>query len=262
MADPNPAGGNPAAGDPNPANNPGTGNRDPNNPGTGDANDPTKLFVSKDDFGKTAAHIRGLGDQLKTLASTAITADKLVELLGLEKDEESGKFRMPQSKTPAAGAQQRPEDDPVMKRVKALEKQLADEQQKVADERARTESNTRDTALIAALQKAGAINPTRDYVHLVGKVTKSEKGYVARVADEYGAEKDVDVDGFAEQYLKQNPELKKTTQQGGSGTPPGAGSKPGMRPGSTIIPKSQWSDINFMVKNRKLFDSGDYVRGD
>ena len=255
MADEQPGHGNP----PTPA----TGDKPPDNkPGTG-ADDLTKLFVSKEDFGKTAGHIRGLGEKLNALAASALTADKLVEILALEKDEATGKFRLPKAPDPPAnGTPPRGEDDPVMKRVKALEQQVADKNKEIADERARAEATTRDTALISALQKAGAINPNRDFVHLRDKVAKGDKGYTAKTVDEYGAEHDSDLDAFAEQYLKQNPELKKATQQGGSGTPPGPGSKPGMRPGSTVIPKSQWGDVQFMVDNRKKFESGEYLRGE
>lgn len=242
-------------------NQPGTpGNAQPGAPGTPGTEDAPK-YVTAEDFGKTAALISGMQKTLKDLQSGILTADKLAEFGLLEKDETAGTYK-PKASQPQSAPKPKNDDDPVVARVKALEKQLADAKREKEDADRRMLETERDRAIIAALTKAGAVNPERDYVHLTSKVARGESGYSAKGRDQYGSETDLALDDFAEQWLKSNPELRRTAAQSGSGTPHNAPGKSGKTAsGATVIPRSQWSDMSFFMANKTKFDSGEWVRG-
>ena len=231
-------------------------------PGTGDA----PQYVTTADFGKTAALISGLQKTLRTLVEGNLTADKLVELGLLEKGESDGLYKpkAPGTKQePKPGQQQRPDDDPVILRVKNLEKQLADAKREGEDADKRVAQSELNRAVIGALTKAGAINPDRDFVHLASKVSKGESGYTGKGKDKYDQEIDVGVEDFAEAWLKANPELRAAKSQPGSGTPSGGAGGTGAKApnGATVITRAQWSDMSWFMTNKAKFDKGEYVRG-
>ncbi len=202
-----------------------------------------------------------MNKSLETLASGALTPDKLVELGLLEKDDTGYKPKaVAAPKEPKQPA--RPEDDPVIQRVKTLEQELANEKKAKAEVQQQSEASERDRAVIAALNKAGAVNADRDVVHVAGKVLKGDKGYYVKAQDKYGADIQLPLDEAVELFLKANTELRKNAAAPGSGTPPGGGAPgTGPRPGQTVIPKSQWADMAWFSINQAKFHSGEYVRG-
>jgi len=249
--------------EPNTPGQPGTGQPGgtPPIPGTDDTEN---KYLSKEEFGRTAAVISGLQKTLKELPGQLLTLDRLAEVGLLEKVDVDGvpTFRPKSSQAPKPeGEKKRTDDDPLMQRVKTLEGQLA--QKTKAEEETKTQlaESEKRTALTAALTKAGAVNADRDYVHLSSKVVKGEKGFGGRGEDKYGTEIDLTIDEVAEAFLTANPELKKATAQPGSGTP--TGGTAGFNGAGTgkVIAKSQWSDTNWFMANRAKFHSGEYVRG-
>jgi hypothetical protein len=228
------------------------------NPGT--EGDPQYVTVA--DFGKTAAVISGLQKTLKELSGGVLTLDKLAEVGLLEKDD-TGAFKPRGVKSePPQQQQKRDDNDPVVQRLKTLEKQLADERREKEELAKAGLENEKRSSLVDALTKAGAINPGRDVVHIAAKFAKDADGkFVTKGRDKYGSEVDLTADEFAELFLKENPELRKTQSQPGSGTPSGAQQRQGGKPGQTVVPRAQWQDMNYFMANKAKFDSGEYVRG-
>lgn len=223
-------------------------------PGTGSL-DPSK-FVSVEDFGKTAAMIRGLQKTIENLSTGALTADKLAELGLLEKGDD-GSFK-PRSAAPGDKKPAPPADDPLKKELDALKKQLADKDAEVESERRKVEETERNRAVIAAMSKAGAVNADRDFVHLAGKVVKSEKGgYVVKGADKYGSEIEIPLEQFTGSWLKENPELLRAQAGSGTGSRPGQGGQQG----GNVIPKEVWKDPAWYQANRAKVISGELQLG-
>lgn len=209
--------------------------------------------------------IRGLDDTLKALQGGMLTLDTLatVGLLDVEEIDGKKQYKPKSSTPPAEKPKPRADDDPLFQRVKTLESQLEKARKdKEAADNAVAEKN-RDTAIIEALREAGALNPQRDFMHLIPKVLKTDAGYFAKGTDEAGYEVELTLPNLAKEFLKANPELKKAASGGGSGTPgtPGSGGTQQLRPGQQIIPKSQWQDMNWFMANKAKFDSGEYQRG-
>ena len=252
MADTNLPGGSPGT--------PPPGGAAPPNPGTDD-NKPE--YVSREDFGKTAALIGGIQKTLKDLPGSLLTLDKLAEVGLLEKVDDAGVISYrPKSSQPKPDDKAKPReaDDPLLLRLKSLEGELARKTKAEEEGKALLAESEKRSALTAALTKAGAVNADRDFVHLVGAVGKGEKGFVGKGTDKYGTETELTIDEVAEAFLKLNPELRRAQAQPGSGSPqPGNGSV--TAGGGKVIPKAQWSDMNFFVANRAKFHSGEYVRG-
>jgi hypothetical protein len=244
----------------------GTGTGDPKPAGTGEGFDP-QLFVDRKTFDGVAAALRRFEGSLKSIQDAQLTSDKLVELGVLEKAED-GVYR---PKAHVAGNGDGPDgkgkpkpDDEWKKRMETtvanLNTKLADKDKELAAERERVEQSERKRAVIAALTKAGAVNPERDHVHLVGQVQRVDGNLVAKGKDEFGAETTVTLDDLAIAYLKTNPELARAQAQTGSGTPAGGGSGAGGSTGK-VIPKAQWNDAAFMAANKKRFDTGELTYG-
>lgn len=204
--------------------------------------------------------IGGLQKTLRDLSGGMLSLDKLAEL-GLVEKAEDGSFKAKLAVTAPKPAEKKAEDDPITLRVKALEGQLAEE--KKAKEQLVKDAETRDlnSAVIAALSKAGAHNPDRDFVHLTAKVLKGANGYVVAGKDKYGADIELTLDEHADGFLKANPELRKSQQLAGSGTPPGGAPAGQMKGTGKVIPKATWSDMNWFAQNSAKFQSGEYLRG-
>jgi hypothetical protein len=158
---------------------------------------------------------------------------------------------------------QRAEEDPLFQRVKTLESQLEKARREKEDSDKAVAAQARDTAIIESLRNAGAVNPQRDFMHLREKVQKGDSGYFATGKDEAGYDVEVKLDDLAKEFLKTNPELRKATTGGGAGSPNGGqgGGQQQVRPGQTVIPKSQWTNMDFFMANKRKFDTGEYVRG-
>jgi hypothetical protein len=226
------------------------------NPGTGSTQlDPSK-FVSTEDFGKTAAMIRGLQKTLETLAGTAMTAEKLVEM-GLAEKGDDGTYK-PRSAQQEPGKKPAAADDPLRKELDLLKKQLADKDAAIAAEQKKLEENERNRAVIAALSKAGAVNAERDYVHLAGKVERTDQGFTVKGKDKYGTEVPIPIEEFAAGWLKDNPELLRAQAGSGSGTMPGRDAGTG---GGNVIPKDVWKDPVWYQANRAKVLSGELQLG-
>ena len=228
-------------------------------PGTPEGGDKAPEFLTKEEFGRTAAMIRGLNESLQNMQKGMLTPDSLAQFGLIEKGED-GNYR-PKAAAPKDDKNVKPrEDDPVIQRVKALEAQLAEERRLKEETQRQIEDTNITNALITALSEAGAVNAKRDYVHLKPEVFKGDKGYLAKGRDKWGAEEDIPLLKHAEDFLKKNPELAKAANTGGSGTPTGPQPK-GVPAGSKVISRAQWSDMTFYVANRGKFESGEYIRG-
>ena len=212
--------------------------------------------------------IRGLSDGLKALQGGMLTLDALAQVGLLEAEEVDGKKQYkPKGSTTPAGApapKARADDDPLFQRVKTLEAQLekARKDKEVADT-AVTESS-RDNAIIEALREAGAVNPQRDFMHLKSKVLKGDTGYFAKGVDEAGYEVEVKLPDLVKEFLKTNPELRRAVTQGGAGSPAGGQQgqgAPNLRPGQQVVPKTQWSNMDWFMNNRAKFATGEFLRG-
>jgi hypothetical protein len=177
-------------------------------------------FISKDDFGRTAALINRMNKAIEGLAGGMLSLDKLVELGLLEKDGESFKAKVT---SPAQKKEGGNAGDPEWKlEIDKLNAEIRKRDEALVNERKKTAETDRKSAVIAALTKAGAVNPERDHVHIFSAVEKGENGYFVRGKDEYGAESQVSLDDHVNSYLKANPELRKAATQPGAGTPKGS----------------------------------------
>jgi hypothetical protein len=225
--------------------------------------DPTK-FVDVETFGKTAAKLRGIESTVTDISKRTLSLDTLVEI-GLLAKGEDGKYAVkaaaPQKPEPQAGGEPKPDPqvakltDELAKVRKALD--AKDKEARDNAERAATQAKA--DAIKTALADAGAVKPSRDYVHLMGVVSAKEGGgYVIASKDKYGNDVETPLADFIKQFLAENPELVKPQGQAGSGTPQGGG--PRTKTGATLIPRAQWQDMGWYAKNAEKFKSGEYVR--
>jgi len=209
-------------------------------------------FVTAADFGKTAALV---GDMKKQLGGM-LTADTLVEA-GMFERGEDGKLKL-KAVTPPEPP--KPGTDPNSEATKKFEAELAKMQSQLASERKARETAEaqaieaeRNRTIQEALTKAGAVNPQRDYVHLQSAVKRKDDGtLVAVTKDKWGADIEVPVEEFANQWLTSNPELKRATTQQGSGAPAGGGTLP-----ANTVPRSKMQDTNWYMANREKILSGE-----
>jgi hypothetical protein len=224
-------------------------------------------YVTVEDFGKTAAKIRGIEGSLADLSKKGISLDTLVEIGLLEKADD-GKYRRPaaQQATPPQQQQQqqqqqRPEDSPLAREVAELRKQMSAKDEELKREREKQAATVKADTVKSALAKAGAVRPERDYVHLLGKVEQRQDGtYFVKGIDKYGNPEEITLDKFCEAFLTENPELMKAQNQPGSGTPAGNGGGNDSKRGK-VVPKETWSDMDWYAKNAEKFRTGEFVRG-
>lgn len=222
-------------------------------PGTGAG----PQYVTVEDFGKTAAMIRGIQKSLETINTSALTADKLAELGLLEKADD-GTFHAKQAAQ--GGKDKPPADDPIKRELDALKRQLAAKDEEVASERRKVEQAERTRAVIEALTDAGAINPQRDHVHLVSQIERSEAGeFAAKGRDQYGSEVAIPLKNYVGDWLKANPDLMKAQGGTGTGAMPGQGAR-GTQTGN-VVPKAVWTDMSWYARNRDKIMNGEITLG-
>ena len=225
------------------------------NPGTGSF-DPTK-FVSTEDFGKTAAMIRGIQKSLETINTAALTAAKLAELALLEKAED-GTIRARQAQS-GGKDKQPPADDPIKRELDQLKRQLAAKDEEVAAERRKLEEAERSRAIIEALSEAGAVNAQRDHIHLLSQIERGDDGqFGAKGKDKFGGDIGIPLKEYVGQWLKANPDLMKPQGGTGTGTLPGQGTR-----GSSgdVVPKSTWTNMDWYMANQDKIIKGELVLG-
>lgn len=228
------------------------------NAGTGQI-DPA-LFLTKEEFGRTAAMIGGIKKALDGLTAGQLTLDRLTELGLLDKGED-GSYKPKLARKPDP---KNPETEPWKAEIDGLKTQIRAKDDENARLKQSMENAERDRLLIAALTEKGALNAARDVVHLIGTVKKNGAGqWMGSGKDQYGVETEIDLGTAAEAFLKANPELKKAPPGGGSGTPAGGGTdNSGGTGGAKMIPKAQWQDMDWYAKNAEKFRAGEYVRGE
>ncbi len=212
----------------------------PGQPAHNAGDKPTVEYVTKEDFGKTAAFIRGLNDKLESLAKNVPTMETFVQL-GLFEKGEDGAYKPKAVQAPSRKNDQEPEWKAQLDQLQAQIKQRDDA---LAAERKRAAETEKKSAVISALTKAGAVNPERDYIHIIQAIENGEKGYFARSKDEFGADKQIPLDQAVQDFLKTNPELAKPSGHAGSGTPAGDGTAPA-GPGQFTV--------DYFIKNRDKF---------
>lgn len=232
----------------------------PIEPGTSTQLDPSK-FVTQEAFNGAAAMISRMNKALESFTAQKPLAEQLAELGLIEKGDD-GSYKPRGATTPQPGGK-KPEDDPTARELAALKKQLADKDADLEARDRRAAELDRNRAVTAALGKAGAVNPDRDFIHVAGNVIKNENGeYVVRGKGVYGEDVDTPLEAFAADWLKKNPELMRATTMPGSGAPAKTGQPGGAASGARLIPSSQWKDMNWYAANRSKFLTGEYARGE
>jgi len=182
-------------------------------------------YVTQAAFDKTAAMIGRLLKGVEALTSTALTAEKLVELGLVEKDA-AGVLKAKAAEAPKPEAKVEDKPDPRMTQMEARLAAMAAEA-KTKDEAIAAADvargiQDRNQAARAALAKANGVNPDRDYIHVADKLVKNEAGeWVLPSKDQYGVDIFTPIAAIAEKYLKDNPELARATVTTGTGTTPG-----------------------------------------
>lgn len=173
-------------------------------------------FVKQSDLNPTAALIRGLKESVEALKGQN-PLETLVSLGLLEKASD-GSYR---PKVAGTSAKKDNEPEPEWKvELKKMQEQLAAKDRQLAAEKQQREQAELRSAVIAALEKAGAVNPGRDYVHVIQQVKRAEDGsfFVSKTND-YGVEEKGSLEAAFIEFLKANPELRKASGHAGSGTP-------------------------------------------
>lgn len=242
--------------DPDPAD--GNGAKEP------PAFDPAK-YVSADDFGKTAAKLRGVEKTLGDLSGKTLTRESLFDVLaeaGIVEKTDDGKFRS-RGAEPAGAKKESAPDPKLILLEKEVEKyRLRDEtrQKELDDERAASKKQKIETTVIGVLNKAGAVRAERDHLHVTNVVQIADDGtYYVKEMDKYRNEVNTPLEEYVAKFLESNPELRRAATKEGSGTP-----RPGGKDanGATSIPRAQWLDMDWYAKNQAKFQSGEYTRGD
>lgn len=181
----------------------------------------TPEYLTKEEFSRSAAYIRGLSEKLDSLTKSVPTMDLFVTLGLIEKDGDTYK-----PKTAAAPAPQpKPagiQPDPVVEMEARFQSELKKRDDALAAERRKAADTEQRGAMVEALTKAGAVNAGRDVVHMSGVVKNASGQFVQVVKDQFGADTEVPLEQAAANFLKTNPELKRASGHPGSGTPNGS----------------------------------------
>lgn len=222
--------------------------------------------IPPEDFGRTAAIVDGLKKSVQDLIGSALTGDKLkstlpevLEGLGLVEKAEDGTYR---AKGAAAGDPKAKTGTPteaetrLANRIAALEADLKKQHEAAKEKDKKIEQEKQKSALISALTEAQALNPGRDYVHLLDKLEADANGnYVVTLPDENGIDRQFGLKDAVGKYLDANKELKRTSAAPGGGAPAGGGS--GKPPAAGVIPKATWSDPAWWAANSEKVMKGE-----
>ena len=219
---------------------------------TGDPSQNTPQYVTQEAFNGTAAMISRMNKTLEGLTGGMLTFDKLAEV-GLVEKQADGTFK-PKTVTAAPAAKPAAGDPPEWKaetdrlnaEIKKRDDALAAERRKAADTEQRG-------AIIDALNQSGAVNASRDVVHVQGIVKNASGQYVQMTKDQYGADVEVPLDQAVATFLTANPELRRAQGRPGSGTPTGGGT--GNFTGTTAS-REMLSDPVWYAKNREAIMNG------
>src|SRR6266540_6901376 len=154
----------------------------------------TPDYLTKDEFNRTAAFIRGMNEKLETLTKSVPTMDAFVSM-GLFEKADDGSYKVKAAPAPKPTQQQQQAADPEWKaEIDKLNTQLKQRDDALVAERRRAAETEQRSAVVEALSKAGAVNASRDHLHL-GGITKNTSGkYVQIIKDEFGADKEVALD--------------------------------------------------------------------
>jgi hypothetical protein len=201
-----------------------TGNTDQNANGN-------PQYVTQDAFNGTAAIISRMNKTLESIINGMLSLDKLADI-GLVEKAADGTFK-PKTSTAAATVKKDGQPDPVAEMEAKFQAELKKRDDALAAERRKAADTEQRSTVIEALTKAGAVNPSRDVVHLTG-ITRNDAGqFVQKTKDQYGADVEVSLEDAVGNFLKVNPELKKASGHPGSGTPAG-NNTPGFMGGKDV----------------------------
>ena len=181
-----------------------------NKKGTEETTQQQPNYLTKEEFGKTAAFLRKLSEENESLRS-------MVSAI-VEKTEDGG-FRLKgiQPEAPA-----KPEKSDPMAEVEKLRLEIKKRDELLAEEKNRAATTAKKAALIDVMSKANAVNPQRDVVHIFDMVKQNDQGeYVVTDKDENGLQVDVSINNYVSKWLSSNPELVKPSAKAGSRTPSG-----------------------------------------
>jgi hypothetical protein len=205
-------------------------------------------YLTKQEFNGTAAMIRQMNETVTGLKAVN-PFDSLVTAGILEKKPD-GTYG-PKSATPAKKDEAVPE---WQRQIDELRSQGVAKDKALQAERDARAAGELKSAVVAAFGKAGAVNPERDYVHVLPSVVRGEDGTFHTVnKDQFGVETKVPLADAFTAFLKSNPELQRAAGRPGSGTPNG-GNGTG---GSIVVPRAQLSDPAWYQANRAKVISGE-----
>jgi hypothetical protein len=172
----------------------------------------TPTYLTKEEFGKTAAMLRGMKEENATLKS-------IIESI-VEKGDD-GSYKL---KVNAPVKKEEPSKEPEWKtEVNALKTEIAKRDKLIAEKDTAAHTAAKRSAIVDELTKHNAVNPTRDAVHLYDAVKANSEGkYVVYSKDENGLDVETPLDKHVSGWLKGNPELVRATGKAGSGTPASA----------------------------------------
>jgi hypothetical protein len=211
----------------------------------------TPEYLTKEEFNRSAAFIRGISEKLEGLAKSTPTMDMFVSLGLLEKAED-GSYKPKAAASTSAVPAKKDEPNLIADMEARFQSELKKRDDLVADERRKAAETEKRSAIVDALNKAGAVNAARDVIHVSGIAKNAAGKYVQTVKDEFGGDKEVALDEAAVSFLKANPELRKSNGFGGSGTP----NTSSFSAGTQVVPREQLANAEWYAKNRDAIMSG------
>ncbi len=165
-------------------------------------------YLTKDEFGKTAAMIRGIKEENTNLRAML---DAVIE------KGEDGSFKLKVVTPPPAKKETEPE---WKTEVNALKTELSKRDKIIAEKDSAASAAAKRSAIVDELTKHGAVNPTRDAVHLFEAVKANSDGkLVVYSKDDNGLDVETPLDKHVGGWLKANPELVRASGKAKSGTP-------------------------------------------
>jgi len=236
---------------PNTPGAPGSTGNSPQNTNTNNSggNNNQPEYLTKEEFSRSAAFIRGLSEKIETLTKNVPTMDLFVTLGILEKDGETYKPKSAPAAAPAK-KQDQGNTDQIAEMENRFQAELKKRDDALAAERRKAAETEQRSAVIDALGKAGAVNASRDYVHVTGIGKNAAGKYVQIGKDQFGADVEFSLEDAAANFLKANPELRKAQGHPGSGTPSNAGFG-GKSAGTDVNSLAEMSMEQYMAHRRK-----------
>lgn len=208
-------------------------------------------FLSKAEFNGSAAIIRQLKEGQDRM-SASNNLDTLVTA-GLLEKKADGTYGAKAVLGVAAAPLKKDAVPEWQTQIDELRTQGAAKDKALAAANDAREASDLKNAVITALTTAGAVNPNRDYLHVLPSVKKAPDGTYHTVSkDQFGVETPISLDVSFKTFLGANPELMKASSRPGSGTPAGGV----VTVGGITASREQMSDPAWYAANRAAVIAG------